>query len=99
MAADSACCIRVACRIRPLNSKEKSSGSQFVVKFPRETSVALGVSDSARIWPPLFTSFLINYSRLQNKVFNFDSVFKPDTTQVKVYESTALPLVKGIGDS
>ena len=42
MAADT-CCIRVACRIRPLNSKEKASGSQFVVNFPRETSVSLGV--------------------------------------------------------
>ena len=61
MAADSACCIRVACRIRPLNSKEKSSGSQFVVKFPRETSVALGVSDSARIYDHHCYSLITNY--------------------------------------
>ena len=38
------CCIRVVCRVRPLNSKEIASGSEFVTTFPAEKAVALKVS-------------------------------------------------------
>ena len=36
--------IKVVCRVRPLNSKEQSNGSSFVVGFPSSTSVSLAVS-------------------------------------------------------
>ena len=36
--------IKVVCRVRPLNSKEQSNGSSFVVGFPSSSSVSLAVS-------------------------------------------------------
>ena len=37
------CSVRVVCRIRPLNDKEKETSS-FVVNFPAESTVGLAVS-------------------------------------------------------
>ncbi len=40
---DDSCRIRVVCRVRPLNTKEKAN-SDFVVKFPSASTVELTVS-------------------------------------------------------
>ncbi len=42
---DDSCKIRVVCRVRPLNTKEKAN-SDFVVKFPSASTVELSVSTS-----------------------------------------------------
>ncbi len=39
----SDCRVRVVCRVRPLNQKEKET-SEYVVSFPSSTTVGLGVS-------------------------------------------------------
>ena len=36
--------MKVVCRVRPLNEKERASGDESVVKFPSSSCVALGVS-------------------------------------------------------
>ena len=40
------CNIKVVCRVRPLNESEEKAGSKFVLKFPSEDSVSIGVSIS-----------------------------------------------------
>ena len=40
----SECNIKVVCRVRPLNESEEKAGSKFVLKFPTEDSISLGVS-------------------------------------------------------
>lgn len=39
------CNIKVICRVRPLNESEERAGSKFVLKFPTDDSVSIGVSD------------------------------------------------------
>ena len=41
--ADEAIRVKVVCRVRPLNEKERASGDEAVVRFPSASSVALGV--------------------------------------------------------
>lgn len=38
------CNIKVVCRVRPLNQSEEKVGSKFVLKFPSDDSVSIGVS-------------------------------------------------------
>jgi kinesin family protein 5 len=38
------CNIKVVCRVRPLNANEEKAGSKFILKFPTDDSVAIGVS-------------------------------------------------------
>jgi len=40
------CNIKVICRVRPLNESEEKAGSKFVLKFPTDDSVSIGVSRS-----------------------------------------------------
>lgn len=42
--ADS-CRIRVVCRVRPLNAKEKANGSVNIISFPGQNALAIGVSN------------------------------------------------------
>ena len=42
--SSSDCSVKVVCRVRPLNEKEKDTSS-FVVNFPAENSVGVGVSE------------------------------------------------------
>ena len=44
--ADSSYCIKVICRVRPLNSKERAAGNSFVVNFPTTNVISVGVSPS-----------------------------------------------------
>ena len=47
--APDECNIKVVCRIRPLNETEEKAGSKFVLKFPTDDSVSLGVSSHRAI--------------------------------------------------
>ena len=38
------CNIKVVCRVRPLNAVEEKSGSKFILKFPTDDSISIGVS-------------------------------------------------------
>jgi len=38
------CNIKVVCRVRPLNESEEKTGSKFVLKFPTDDSIMIGVS-------------------------------------------------------
>ena len=38
------CSIKVVCRVRPLNESEEKTGSKFVIKFPTDDSILIGVS-------------------------------------------------------
>ena len=37
------CNIKVVCRVRPLNETEERTGSKFILKFPTDDSISLGV--------------------------------------------------------
>lgn len=45
--ADEAIRVKVVCRVRPLNEKERQSGDQSMVKFPSASCVGLGVRDES----------------------------------------------------
>ena len=60
---DTSCKIRVVCRVRPLNEKEKAT-SEFVVKFPSSSTVELSVShlqNQCYLLLNINTSELMNY--------------------------------------
>ena len=57
--------IKVICRVRPLNKSEEAAGSKFVLKFPSDESIGIGVSPLIS----LFISICIGYKSL-NGVFN-----------------------------
>ena len=42
--SDEAIRVKVVCRVRPLNEKERASGDKSCVSFPSASCVALGVS-------------------------------------------------------
>ena len=41
--SDEAIRVKVVCRVRPLNEKERASGNESVVRFPSASCVAIGV--------------------------------------------------------
>ena len=42
--SDEAIRVKVVCRVRPLNEKERAAGDDSIVSFPSASCVALGVS-------------------------------------------------------
>lgn len=73
--------IRVFCRVRPMSQKELSDGHAQVVNFPGDGNDELHLVD-------------LNG---RTRVFEFDMVYSPDTTQGKVFEDTA-PLIDSVVD-
>lgn len=73
--------IRVYCRVRPMSEKELSNGHTSIVEFPSE--------DELRLVDPS------NGGRV--RVFEFDAVFSPETSQTKVFEDTS-PLIDSVVD-
>eukprot|EP01102_Stenamoeba_stenopodia_P019656 TRINITY_DN7471_c0_g1_i1.p1 TRINITY_DN7471_c0_g1~~TRINITY_DN7471_c0_g1_i1.p1 ORF type:complete len:934 (-),score=240.86 TRINITY_DN7471_c0_g1_i1:200-3001(-) len=78
--------VRVLCRFRPINEREKkeaASGkfadSTFKLAFPDVTAVAIG-------------------NKGQSHSFNFDRVFDPNTTQIQVYEESAKQSIQDVLD-
>ena len=41
--ASDECNIKVVCRVRPLNEVEERAGSKFILKFPTDDSISVGV--------------------------------------------------------
>ncbi|VDN53580.1 unnamed protein product [Dracunculus medinensis] len=80
------CGIQVFCRVRPLNNMEEKSGSKFIPKFPSDSEeiISLGV---------LHVHFFL---RFQGKVYVFDKVFKPSTSQEEVYMGAAYHIVQDV---
>jgi kinesin family member C2/C3 len=74
--------IRVFCRVRPMSRKELADGHAEVTSFSAE-----GGNDELRL--------VDNNGR--TRVFEFDNVYSPDTTQTKVFEDTA-PLIDSVVD-
>ena len=95
--------IKVVCRIRPLNSKEKDMESEVAVDFPADEDVhqithkptvsGLGRLDFLhfKITKAFFAFFFFN----QGKKYNFDKVLRPEVTQLQVYEAAAKSIVEG----
>ena len=76
-------CVRVVVRCRPLNSKEKESNMQPVVKVNQsrgEISVINPKGENGEV----------------PKVFTFDSTFEPEVEQELVYKNTAYPIVESV---
>ena len=49
--ADEAIRVKVVCRVRPLNERERASGDASIVNFPSPSCVALGVRSQNSINP------------------------------------------------
>ncbi|VDO17934.1 unnamed protein product, partial [Brugia timori] len=68
--------VRVAVRVRPLNSREKAENSQECVQcFVEQSQISIN-----------------------GKMFTFDSVFDPTTSQEIIYDECAAPLLEKIFD-
>ncbi|OZC06259.1 kinesin motor domain protein [Onchocerca flexuosa] len=68
--------VRVAIRVRPLNSREKAENSQECVQcFVEQSQISIN-----------------------GKMFTFDSIFDPTTSQETIYDACAAPLLEKIFD-
>ncbi|MCP9263449.1 Chromosome-associated kinesin KIF4 [Dirofilaria immitis] len=66
--------VRVAIRVRPLNSREKAENSQECVQcFVEQSQISIN-----------------------GKMFTFDSIFDPTTSQEMIYDACAAPLLEKI---
>jgi kinesin family protein 3/17 len=72
--------VKVVVRVRPLNSKEKSNGSQSIIEVDRE----------------LNQISIMNLKSQVPKTFAFDAVYETTCTQQSVYDETAFPLVESV---
>ncbi|CAG9323451.1 unnamed protein product [Blepharisma stoltei] len=73
--------VKVICRFRPLNSKEKEYSERSCIEFGSDLkSVRMLTQSDAGCLP----------------VFNFDRVFSPDSSQAEVYEMAARPVVESV---
>eukprot|EP01116_Phalansterium_solitarium_P010379 TRINITY_DN2510_c0_g1_i3.p1 TRINITY_DN2510_c0_g1~~TRINITY_DN2510_c0_g1_i3.p1 ORF type:complete len:843 (+),score=357.36 TRINITY_DN2510_c0_g1_i3:194-2722(+) len=80
----SSCSVRVMCRFRPQNAKEKKNNekavrSGFDIQYSGDTNVNLKIENT-------------------NHPFTFDRVFDPDTKQEEVYDVVAQPSVRDVLD-
>ena len=58
---ENECNIKVICRVRPLNSSEERAGSKFVLKFPSEESIGIGVRFKKYIYIDINFIYLWNF--------------------------------------
>ena len=74
--------IKVVCRFRPLNERERSMNISLCANFDSDGKTVSIVSSSEQTsTPPKFT---------------FDSVFPPDSQQAAVYDVSARPIVESV---
>ena len=73
--------IRVLCRIRPLSKRELSDGHQNAITFPPRKKGAL----------------VVQTNKGKDKFYEFDTTFKPDSTQEQV-AAQVMPLVQSAID-
>ena len=80
--------VRVVCRIRPLNSKEKDRGGYDILEYTNEFETIIinrPKEDEAE------------KSNKQSKhSFNFDKCFPPGTSQADVYDVVAAPILEDV---
>ena len=84
MSSDS---IKVFCRFRPLNQREKSTegGTDLCVKFKGPKTCAVdGINKVTGAYQPID--------------YNFDATFDPDSRQVDVYTTAVAPILDSILD-
>jgi len=70
---DSACNIKVVCRVRPLNELEKRNGYGNIIKTVNDDCV-----------------------NIQGKLYYYDKVFNPNSSQENVYDESAKTIVKDV---
>ncbi|CAG9324725.1 unnamed protein product [Blepharisma stoltei] len=78
---DSSPNIRVICRFRPLNQKEKEMGENTSIEFCEDNKTII------------INSALENQEPLR---FNFDHIFTPASKQIDVYKIAAIPTVEAV---
>lgn len=72
--------VKVAIRVRPMNSNEKKEGNKVCVEADKqENSVVVSKPDNN-----------------DNKCFNFDYVYPPGSQQRDIYDEVAFPLVESV---
>jgi len=72
--------VKVAIRVRPMNSKEKKEGNQICVDVDKqENTISVNKQDNN-----------------DNKTFNFDYVYAPGSQQRDIYDEVAFPLVESV---
>lgn len=75
--------IKVLCRFRPFNEKEKQNANEVVVEFDDdEKSLKILKRENAE-----------NPNNPEKVPFSFDHIFRLETEQKDVYEKAARPLV------
>ena len=72
--------IKVVCRFRPLNEKEKSMSKDLCVNFLSDQTVSINSSSQ----------------NIENHKFTFDVVFPPTASQESIYEVSAKPIVEAV---
>lgn len=74
-------CVRVMIRCRPMNKKETDRGSYSVMTLDEKAK-------TASIKNPADES--------NTRLFTYDAVFKPETSQQKVYETSTFPILEAV---
>ncbi len=73
--------VKVAIRCRPMNAREKKEGNQIVVNSNRQDNI-VSVSKPD--------------GNGEDKTFQFDYVYPPNTNQRTIYDEVAFPLVESV---
>ena len=88
------CSVKVFCRVRPQNAMEEASDGRMSIKFGENTALSHNVSPLTRHLAHLLSLVTFPVST-KGKVFQFDRVFDPSSSQEQVYEEAAKPIVEG----
>lgn len=74
--------IKVVCRVRPLNSKEKEYSDTTCIEKLNENTIKINTNDKE------------SCNKANSHVFTFDGIFSSESTQIEMYTSTAKPIVE-----
>ena len=80
--------VKVYCRIRPENEKEKSTGLPICMEPTSDTSLRISVENLS-----INSGLKENYSDKTYQDFTYDKVFPSTTTQNTIFEKVAKPLI------
>ena len=75
-------CVKVMVRCRPMSEKEGKRGCQSICTIDKPTNQVI-VRPNEEGGP-------------EEKIFAYDSVYGPESTQQQVYDETAFPLVESV---
>jgi len=88
--ASQSTAIKVACRLRPLNQLEKSTGGDCCLTY-NDTAIKVKVKTIHK--QKLIIFQVIGEDKPYD--FTFDHIFGPETPQGQVYEKVAKPVLTG----